>query len=131
MKIRISHLAMLAAIPILASPEVAVAQGGGTGAVQIDLSVTQQATNVVVYSGVANVCDENQQNCVLAEAGCGAVAADPNNILPVDEDEKAEFIAANFPYATNQDLLQSDFQVDTGGCGLDPFQTRGISASPD
>ncbi|MGH6922618.1 MAG: FecR family protein [Propylenella sp.] len=113
----------------------------GVRGTSIDLAVTTVSTGVVVYSGAAEVCDENERNCVIAEAGCGAAVADPDGVLPVDEAEKTAFIEESFPYAVDQELLRADFKVDTGDCGLvipaniqiDPFQPgaiQAIAASP-
>lgn len=125
-----THTAVVAAILAVAGPaDFAAAQSAGTGAVQMDLSVTEQATNVLVYNGGATVCDANDRNCVPANSECNAVVASPNGVASVNTNPA--FVTALFPYATTGDLRQSDFQVDNGGCRFDPFATRGISASPD
>ena len=127
MKQASGYVVAVSAILLATLSEVALAQE-----VSIDVTVSEEATGVVVYSGAANVCDETGQNCVIAEAGCGAVVADSQRIVPVDEAEKVDFIEETFPFAVDQQPLQADFQVETGDCFivLDPIQPGVIQPIP-
>lgn len=125
-------LATLSITTLLGLGEIVVAQEGAP--TQIDISVSGGSTTVLVYAGAATVCDQNGANCVpVGAAGCEAVVADMNDIQPVGRRERNEFVRRNFPFATNQAVLENEFRVNTSGCVLallDPF-ARGISASPD
>ena len=97
----------------------AVPSAGALAQASVDITVFESGdTGVVVYSGVANVCDETGNNCVPVEAGCGAASVLDDEIELLDEDAKPDFVAENFPFAVDQLPLEVDFRVGTEECGL-------------
>jgi hypothetical protein len=95
-------------------------------AASVDFYVTAEATGVVVYSGNADVCDLSGTDCSSVGAGCGAASVSAAGVDALNDDEKAAYIEANFPFAVDQDVLDQEFQTDTSTCNL-----SGLDIAPD
>lgn len=82
----------------------------------LDVTVSPEKTDVVVLSGSAQLCDPTETDCEVVSAGCGAASVSGQGVDVVDESARPGYIAANFPFVTNPESLESDFRVDATGC---------------
>lgn len=103
----------------------------GIRGTRLDISIASGLTGIVVYEGAADVCNPDGSRCIEVAAGCGAAVATPDDVAPLDDDIKADFIANNFPYALDQEGLLEDFRVGTDECGLIAPIPIDIEISPE
>lgn len=102
-------------------------------AASVDISVQGDTTGIVVYSGTADVCNLSGSSCSSVGAGCGAASVSGGGVNVLADDAKVGFVAENFPFAVNQEVLEADFQVGTDVClEISPDEPGAIrEASPN
>jgi|AntRauTorckE5430_2_1112549.scaffolds.fasta_scaffold10365_2 hypothetical protein len=79
---------------------------------------TRGQVRVATFAGEVQLCNQAGQ-CVAIPDGCTTAGIDSSGqfIVPENEEERAVFLEAGFPYVRNQSWLRQDFRTDVRSCG--------------
>jgi FecR protein len=90
----------------------------GVRGTEFDFTVTNQETNVLLYSGAVNVCPTNG-NCESVSKKCDVGESNQSTTTVTSGGNTSDF-----QYAQSQSGLQSEFKTDTNDCNQAPPQQQ-------